>query len=204
MNNVTNTSNKYFAFDKSIHNTLAEFNKIYAEKDRTLKKLLELLDKNWVSDGYLSPKEENKFKLRGFTMLTNYFANPLDVGQDTFIINKILRKKVSKNLVLTAKLDKVYERTDGDFEIIDYKTGRVINHTENFNLNIRSVTYMLLIEQKLGIFPKFLSYYYLSYNKKFTHVITKTDIENLPIFINDFIAKQSIENRFYREILNKL
>lgn len=172
----TNKKNRYFSFDQTIHAVLAEFNQISNPSQSSLQTLISLLKKNWINAGYDNAEEENYFKVRAYLMLTTYFNNPLDCGLESIIINKMLSKNISKNFVIFRRIDKLYERYDGNFEFIDYKTGKRIMHSKNFELDNQSVLSLALIKDKVGIYPDSISYYYLSYGRKFTHFITFKDI----------------------------
>lgn len=175
---VSNQSkpNKYFSFDRSIHLALAAFNNIASKQAKSLEKLRSLLKDNWISIGYDSLEEESQFMLRGMLMMASYYLNPLDIGTDIFIIDKLLKAEIKRGVNLIGKLDKVYEKENGDIEIIDYKSGKVIHHQNEFPLDYRTSVMLLLVQDYLGITPSFISYYYLSYNRKFTHTVTVNDL----------------------------
>jgi hypothetical protein len=185
--------NKYLSFDQTIHQTLADFNSIYTQEDKTLKVLYDFLHNNWTNDGYLSDKEEQKFKLRAYNMLLCYFHNQHDRGYDNFIINRILSKRIDRKKLLIAKVDKAYERHDGNLEIIDYKTGYIVNHQNDFELDLKSAILIDLATMKLGISPNFISYYYLRHNKKFTLKITKEVINLSKKLINQALQVLEVE-----------
>lgn len=180
-NKDTHEQNKYFAFDSSIHATLAAYNRISGDEQYTFDTLQSLFKDNWFSSGYPSKTEEEKFFRKGLIMLSHYFINRLDEGRDSLIINKVLSMQIHNQISVSlwARIDKVLEHDDGSLEIVDYKSGRNINHIPNFNLDLRSIVYALLVHNKFGILPIHLSYYYLSCNKKFTSVICSDDIPKL-------------------------
>jgi hypothetical protein len=168
--------NKFFSFDNSIHQTLAEFNKVSLLGKREIKILFDILDRNWKNEGYESSSEERKFKVRAYRMLLNYFNRPLDVGSDILIVDKVITGRFNKRLILYSKVDKVYEKYDGDIEVIDYKSGYVINHNNDFEISLKSAVLLQVVTHKLGTYPNYLSYYYLSYNQKFTRKISEADL----------------------------
>jgi len=173
--------NKFFSFDSSIHTTLSDFNESFISNKITssISDLYQLLEKNWVSEGYESLSEEKEFKYRAYRILTSYYYKPLDRGSKSFITNKNLSFRLNKKVLLFGRIDKVYERSDGCIEIVDYKSGQVINHSNNFNMSLKSASLILLVYFKLGICPDYLAYYYLSRNIKFSRRILKEDIIHL-------------------------
>lgn len=182
--------NKYLAFDKSIHQTMAEFNKTRGSHDKTLQDLFNGLENNWVNEGYESWFEEQKFKYRARKMLASYFCCPLDSGNENLIIDKVISRNIDRKTMLFSKVDKVYEKKDGSIEIIDYKSGYVVNHANNFPLYLRSSVLLLLTYWKLEILPSFISYYYLRYNKKLTHYVLPEDIDAATYIVNKKLLKK--------------
>jgi len=169
-----NNSNKYLSFGKSIHLTLAEFNKLNSDTFIPLDELLDLLRKNWIRDGYESLEEEKMYGEKALDILTNYYNDPKDQG----IENIFIEKSISINFddyVLTGKLDKVYVTKDNKIEIIDYKTGKSVYPLDNLQFPI----YLLLLHKEIGVFPDYVSYYFLNYNSKVTREVTKDIVESL-------------------------
>ncbi|KGK84831.1 PD-(D/E)XK nuclease family protein [Clostridium sp. HMP27] len=183
-------NNKFLAFDKTIHQTMADFNML-SECERGQKKaLLNLLRKNWITEGYESPVEEQKFRIRAHNVLATYFYSPLDIGADVFTVNRTLSEKVDKKIFLFSKIDKVYERFDGGIEVVDYKSGYLVKHMSNFPMDLKSAITLKLIYLKLGVYPDFISYYYLTYNRKFTRKISNEDIIDASILIDKVLLKK--------------
>ncbi|MDW8802640.1 PD-(D/E)XK nuclease family protein [Clostridium sp. A1-XYC3] len=181
-------SNKFLSFDQSIHQTMADFNMIIDREEKTIKMLLNLLERNWIEEGYESYREEGRFKIRAHNMLLSYYYNPQDIGIDSLITNKTLRKKINKRVTLFAKVDKVIERADGSIEVIDYKSGYVRRHADDFPLDLRCALTMILVYYQINLYPSYISYYYLNYNKKVTKTIRNIDINYAFILMNNFIS----------------
>jgi hypothetical protein len=185
--------NKFLSFDSSIYQTLADFNKLKNYQAIDIATLHNFLSKNWISEGYSSNEEEQKFKFRAHRMLNRYFYNPLDTGNESLIINQSFSANIGKGKTLFARIDKAYERMDGDIEVIDFKSGYVIKHKDNFELSPKSVALILVFYYKFGVYPDYLSYYYLQYNKKFTCRITSKELSNINsiLFSQEFLRRSS-------------
>lgn len=118
-------------------------------------------------------------------MLVSYTGNPLDIGVDTFLVNKLLCKQLDARKYIFRRVDKVYKKLDGSVEIVDYKTGRIVSHRDNFNLDYPSACSISLVMDRLGIVPDYISYYYLYYNEKVTHKISGHEISFLDYYLFD-------------------
>lgn len=183
INQGTKTANKHLSFGQSIHAALASFNMITDPAYRTEQNLHNLLRKNWFRVGYQSVEEERGYGLKALEMLTTYYNNPLDQGKKNLIIEEMVKRDMNDRFILCGKLDKVYLRDDDSIEVVDYKTGNLLEHEDEFKVDIQLSIYVLLAEKKLGRYPKTVSYYYLSSNRKITREITEENIEEIIGFI---------------------
>ncbi len=186
----SNLSNKYLSFDQSIHQTMADYNLLPVSRKLSTNIILDILNKNWISKGYESYAEETKFKARACNVVLTYFTNPLDIGLDMFVINKNLGYSISREVAIFAKVDKVYERFDGNIEIVDYKSGYLINHIDSFPIDLRTAVLLKLVYLKIGIYADYISYYYLNYNKKFIRKVSSEDIYIVDTIINKLRRKR--------------
>lgn len=190
-----NNSNKYLSFGRSIHLTLAEFNKLSDKSFISLNELLDLLRKNWIRDGYESLEEEKMYGEQALDILKTYYNDPKDQGLENLFIEKSISINF-KDYVLKGKLDKVYVRNDNKIEIIDYKTGKSIYPLDNLQFPI----YLLLVYKELGVFPDYVSYYFLNYNSKVTREVTDEIVNSLSINIhalcNSIVDNESYETNY--------
>jgi DNA helicase-2/ATP-dependent DNA helicase PcrA len=155
----------------SIHQTLRDFyQEIKDGQKMTKKDLLKLLEVNWLPQGYTSKAHEERMKKQGQRMLTDFYKQfdakliPRDLEQP-FII------RVSPKLKIGGKIDRVDE-AKGKLEIIDYKTGKVMEQ-KDVDQSLQMTVYALAAADK-GIYGKkpeevMLTFYFLDKGeKKFT------------------------------------
>lgn len=161
MNTGDQNSNKYLSFGNSMHLALADFNRL-DDEHKTLENIHDLLRKNWIRDGYDSRDEEREFGLWGLDMLTKYFNDPKDKGEN-LIIEEMIYLNVG-NYTLCGKIDKLFNTNNGESEVLDYKTSKTITPIDNIQLPI----YLMLAHHRLGFYPSRVSLYYLSKNEKVT------------------------------------
>jgi len=109
-------------------------------------------------------------------MLTQYFNDPKDEGENLIIEEMIYMN--AGNYTLCGKIDKLFNASDGENEVIDYKTSKTISPIDNIQLPI----YLMLVKHRLGFYPNRVSLYYLSKNEKIT------------VNVNDDFIKKSTSN----------
>lgn len=170
-------ANKHLSFGQSIHMALAEFNMITDKRYRVLENLHNLLRKNWVREGYKTLEEERQFGLWGLDMLTSYFNDPKDRGKENLIIEKMIKRDMDGKFILCGKLDKVYRRSDGIVEVMDYKTGESLDCLEKIETGLQLPISVILAGEELGFYPEAASCYYLAHNSKIVKEVTDEYIE---------------------------
>ena len=128
---------------------------------------MKILEINWSPVGYASKAHENKRKKQGERMLADFYEKfdaktvPKDLEQP-FII------KVSPQLKIGGKIDRIDEK-EGKLEIIDYKTGRVLDQRD-IDKSLQLTVYALAAADK-GIYGKkpeevILTFYFLENTEK--------------------------------------
>lgn len=184
-----NLQNKYFSFDSTLHSVMAKLNSLNHKKLELITDnyITSLIEKSWVHTGYENANEELKYKRKAFSIIKYYLCSPKDIGSETLVINKVLRTKFSKDVTLSAKVDKVYKRKDGKVEIIDYKSGSIIDRNISFKRNIQIALYLLATNGELEIFPHYISFYYLRYNEIITYRVDKSSIKTAKMFIKSYL-----------------
>ncbi len=169
------------SFGTSMHMALEQFySKVKKGEKPEKKDLLELLNKVWLPIGYGSLSYEKKMKKRGEVMLASYydkFYQPDIIPKDLEFMFKI---KLTPNLKIGGKIDRVDETKEGKLEIIDYKTGKRPSDKE-IKEDLQMSIYALVAIDK-GIYHKkpndiILSFYFLDSIEKVSSTREKQQLE---------------------------
>jgi DNA helicase-2/ATP-dependent DNA helicase PcrA len=173
-------------FGDTIHRTLKDFYQGIKEGQKlTQKDLLETLAKNWSSLGYASKAHEQKMKKQAEKILTAFFQKfdhklvPKDLEQSFMI-------KISPDLKVGGKIDRVDQLKDGRLEIIDYKTGKTWEQKE-VDKSLQMTAYALAATDK-GIYDQkpenlVLTFYFLDSGQKISTQRTKEQLEEAKVEI---------------------
>jgi DNA helicase-2/ATP-dependent DNA helicase PcrA len=196
---IPTTPSSAESFGSSIHKTLENFYKNFlSNKNIGLTDLLKIFKQNWIPIGYSSLSHQTKMKKEGEKMLSEYFEKIHSPNLKIISLEKMFRIKVSDNLFLTGKMDRVDLLPNNQIEIIDYKTGRKPDEKELKN-SIQLSIYALAATDK-GLFNRLLSeirlsFYFLQDMDKITLQKNKEDIVNVKEEIIG-LAKQIQTNDF--------
>ncbi len=156
-------------FGNVIHQTLKDFYQVALEgKKPTKKDLLNILDNNWIDEGYTSKAHEKRMRQEAERMLRKFY----DKGYDPDKLPKYLEQnfviKAKEGLRIGGRIDRIDETKSG-MEIIDYKTGKMIDQKE-LNKSLQMSVYALAATDP-GILKQnpedvILSFYFLDTGEK--------------------------------------
>lgn len=195
------------SFGSSLHATLRDF---YLEVKRGKKPteglLNELLERNWVREGFSTKTHEKKFFEKGKLYLSGFLEEGFDsknlpvVMEEPFTIP--LSDKKRRGLRIGGKIDRVDVFPDGSIEIIDYKTGATIptqkEVDENLQLSFYALAATSIPSAPFGKKPEQikLSLYFLDQQEK---VSTTRSSEELKKAIEEIFAiKGEIEKSDFK------
>ena len=158
------------SFGTAIHQTLQKF---YAEflknKKINQKDLISIYEKTWIPIGYASLTHQTRMKEEGKKMLVNFYKKFHSFDLKIIVLEKLFKIKITKDIYLTGKIDRIDSLNKNEIEIIDYKTGKKPNERE-LSKSLQLTIYALAVNDK-NLFNKKLeninlTFYYLQTPEK--------------------------------------
>ncbi len=177
------------AMGNSIHYALRDFYK------DPINSLSELLEKNWVVEGYASKKHEAQSLEKAKRFLEEYLKTDLHKKAKPVFLEQPFTFKIN-DLKIGGKLDRVDDLGKGEIEIIDYKTGANVPTQKDIDLNLQMTVYALAAQEVLQkeIGKVRLSFYFFDNATKVSTVRTKEQLEEAKkelLAIRDEIARSA-------------
>jgi putative RecB family exonuclease len=172
------TSSPALAFGDSLHRALHRFHDRPVPVAPTLEELHELLQNEWVSEGYRDSAEEQLYLDHGRQVLTEYHRE----NASTFRIPAALEFRFTvevEGVQLSGIIDRMDRIPGGGYEIIDYKTSRRLPPKAVVDRDLQLSLYWLAAREIWGIEPERLTLYYLLPGQRMTTFRTPADADEL-------------------------
>ena len=180
-----------------IHNVLERFHKEPpAEGEDGLKQLMSLFEAGWRRTGFGTTDDELQFRDRAREALRLYWDRERVAESEPVWLERKFDFKVGEHHV-RGRVDRVDRLADGDYELIDYKTGERKSEAE-LESDLQLALYRLAAREAWDIEAAMGSYYYVLDGEKVA-APTKPDdaerVERTVLQVGEGVLSQDFEPR---------
>ncbi len=131
----------------SVHLTVRDFYQTDADKklrgDAEIEKVMQLLKKNWIVEGYESKGHEEEAFKKAQKFLLEYLDSELHKFHKPILIEQAFTLHLDPTLKILGKIDRVDDIGNGEIEIVDYKTGANMPTQKEIDLDLQMGIYAL-------------------------------------------------------------
>jgi DNA helicase-2/ATP-dependent DNA helicase PcrA len=186
-------ANSAASFGTTVHTSLQKFyEEVIQSKKPTLDRLLEIYRESWIPLGYSSPAHAARQKKEGEKMIAEFFRKYHRPNAAIIDMEKVFKIKITPELTINGKIDRVDAGGKNSIEIIDYKTGKTPGEKDLKN-NIQLSIY-LMAAMDPGLYRKkidevTLTFYYLQDAKEITMTRNEADLAKVKETIVDMAQK---------------
>ena len=166
------------SFGDTLHRTLQRFHDRPVPVAPPLEELLEILDSEWVSDGFRDPSEEQLYVEHARQVLADYHRENAPSFRIPAALEFHFRIEV-EGVELSGTIDRLDRIPGGGYEIIDYKTSRRLPPKSVVDNDLQLSVYHLAAQEVWGIEPERLTLYYLLPGQRMTTFRTRQHTEEL-------------------------
>ncbi len=191
------------SFGTAMHSTLKEFyDKVGTGLKPSEKMMTNLLEKNWIGEGYTSKKHERDFFEKGKLYLSGFLKQGFNPKVIPIALEQPFTVPLGKGLKIGGRVDRVDDLGGGEIEIIDYKTGANLPLQKDVDKNLQLSFYALAAARiptpPFGKSPDKikLSLYYLDQQHKLSTTRTAKDLEKAVAEI--FKVREEIEKSDFK------
>jgi len=165
------------SFGSSVHNALnAFYQELKQGKTPSLERLQAIYEKYWIPIGYTSPAHLKARKAQGLEILERFYTTQAEDWIIPSFLERPFTLKTKSGLCVSGRIDRIDRLSDGTFEVIDYKTGR-LKDQRFIDKDLQLSIYALACQDALKIPVSKLSLYYLEDNKKISTVRSVDTLE---------------------------
>ena len=179
------------------HNVLERFHKEPPERaEDGLRELNRLFEAGWRRTGFGSSDDELQFRDRAREALRLYWEREREAEGEPVWLEKKFDFKVGDHHV-RGRVDRVDRLPDGDYELIDYKTGERKSE-EDLDDDLQLALYRMAAREAWGIEAGTGSYYYVLDAEKVpapTHPDDAERVERTVLQVGEGILSQDFEPR---------
>ena len=200
---VPTPSSASASFGTAMHATLKNFFEEVSGGVKPSDKLLyDLLEKNWIKEGYKSRSHERDFFEKGKIYLSGFLKQEFNAKTKVVLLEQQFTIPLGNNLRIGGRFDRVDDLGGGEIEIIDYKTGATIPTQKDVDKNLQ-LSFYALAANKIPTEPFFkipekirLSLYYLDQQQKLSTVRSMKQLESAVAEISKF--REEIEKSDFK------
>jgi len=158
----------------NVHSTLTDFLSIIPPENRTIETIENLLRKRWRQNrqGFADSEEERQWGERALRQI-RWFVSTQKVDVRPLMLERFHEAPIHENIILNGRIDRIDQTDDGSLHIIDYKTGRMPEKVDYFQL----LLYAMILSRTLTYSVSKVSYLYLDDGVWHTFDIAEGDLQ---------------------------
>ncbi|MGI5825991.1 MAG: ATP-dependent helicase [Patescibacteria group bacterium] len=175
-------------FGNTIHQTIHDFyQRAIAGQNPNKDDLLQILTENWNSLGYSSKAHEERYKKEGAKILSGFFDKAYDPNKLPLTLEQSFSIRIG-GARINGKIDRI-DLTEGEVEIIDYKTGKSTTQKEvdkDLQLSLYALvaaegilTYMGILKETPAPEKVKVSFYFFDTQEKVSTIKKAEDLEKV-------------------------
>lgn len=185
----------YFDIGTSVHAVAEHLTEMQKEGVKPTEELaLDLLTREWNSNAFQSETEENQAKEKAKAMIKTYLKW-LSTNLNTPIAVEQSFQIEIAGVSFVGFIDRVEQRPDGDYEVVDFKTGGVYESSKSIKENTQMNVYALGVKKLYGKLPTKASLFYVKHDKIVPYEVSSVQVEKVKEIIEE-VTNAILEEKF--------
>lgn len=169
----------YFDIGTSVHAVAEHLTELQKDGTEPTEELaLEILTKEWNSNAFQSETQENQAKEKAKEMVRTYLKWMKENPNIPIAVEQRFTIEIG-GIPFNGFIDRVEKTSEGEFEVVDFKTGAVYENNKSIKVNPQMNIYALGTQKVYGKLPKKTSLFYLKHDKIVPNDIEKEQVEKV-------------------------
>jgi DNA helicase-2/ATP-dependent DNA helicase PcrA len=169
----------YFDIGTSVHAVAEHLTELQKEGTAPTEELaFEILAKEWNSNAFQSETQENQAKEKAKEMVRTYLKWISENPNTPVAVEQRFQIEIG-GVPFNGFIDRVEKTPNGEFEVVDFKTGAVYENSKSIKENPQMNIYALGTEKLYGKLPKKTSLFYLKHDKIVHNEIESSQVEKV-------------------------
>ena len=176
---VPQPTRTYFDIGTAVHAVAEHLTTLQKEGVAPTEELaFEILTKEWSSNAFESETQENQKKTEAKEMIRNYLRwlatnpnVPVDVEKE-FLIE-------IGGVPFKGFIDRVEQTPNGEFEVVDFKTGYAKETAKTIREDPQMNVYALAVQKVYGKLPKKASLFYVKHDKLVPYEVAQSQVDKV-------------------------
>ena len=183
--NVPSKRKTYFDLGSAVHAVAEHLTKQQKDGIAPTEKLaFDILEKEWNSNAYESKTKEKQDYELAKTMVQTYLDWTKNNPNTPIDVEKKFKIEIG-NIPFIGYIDRVEITPDGEYEVVDFKTGYDYENKSSIKKDYQMNIYALGVEHVYGKLPKKASLFYLKHKKLVPYEIDKEQVNEIKSLIEE-------------------
>ena len=169
----------YFDLGTAVHAVAEHLTKLQMEGTEPTEELaFEILSKEWNANSFQSETQENQSKEKAKEMIRTYLKWVSENKNTPIAVEQPFRIEI-EGVPFNGFIDRVEKTPDGQFAVIDFKTGAVYENSKSIKVDPQMNIYALGVQKQYGKLPVNTSLFYLKHDKIVDNPIAESQVESV-------------------------
>lgn len=186
---------KYFDLGTAVHAVAQHLTEMQKEGVQPTEQLaFELLSKEWSSNAFQSETEERQSKEKAKEMIRTYLRW-LDANPNAPVsVEQPFQVEIG-GVPFKGFIDRIERRPDGEYEVIDFKTGGVYENSRSIKEDPQMNVYALGVQKLYGRLPKKASLFYVREDEIVPYEVSESQVDKVRV-VMEGVTAAILEEKF--------